>query len=40
MKGSQETDLIPSQLWRAVTLRIMGLLELAAWGVQLSHCKT
>lgn len=37
MEGSQETDLIPSQLWGVVTLRIVGLLELAGWGVQLSH---
>lgn len=37
MEGSQETDLIPSQLWEVVTLRIVGLLELAGWGVQPSH---
>lgn len=40
MEGSQETDLIPSQLWEVVTLRIVGLLELAGWGVQLSHYRT
>lgn len=37
MEGSQETDLIPSQLQEVVTLRIVGFLELAGWSVQLSH---